>query len=275
MQGGRQRATRKHSAQNHHDADTSTNRKRAVKVKTQVQKGAHGKATRCFWPEIAKLSAEERHELTQSLHSKPTDKAMLVATANVPAGYTVSDVRRTSCAKASVGLRRQRTQRVRPERLCAPGPSGARGEHAEECMKLKHSQLVRRWHAALDAITAQSMMGTLTEHTKWILDAQVTFLFKQKADPMEVDNDSDWIALLRRANLEEVGGTALARARLDETESDEYGADPSDTDSDDTNGAQTDDGGRTRVKRRRGRDRQPYGRGPRRATSSTHKPTQP
>ena len=95
----------------------------------------------------------------------------------------------------------------------------------------------------MEEITSQAMMGTLARYANWIHDAQVTFLFKQKADTMEDDSDSDWIALLRRARLEEVGGAALVGATLDETDSDEYGADPSDTDSDDAHGAQTDDRG--------------------------------
>ena len=56
---------------------------------------------------------------------------------------------------------------------------------------------------------------------------------------MEDDNDNDWIALVRRALFEDVGGGALARATLGPADNDEYGMDPSDTDSDDAQDAQT------------------------------------
>ena len=56
---------------------------------------------------------------------------------------------------------------------------------------------------------------------------------------MENDNSNDWNTLFRGARHEEIGGASLARATLDDSDSDECGTDPSDMDSDATQYART------------------------------------
>ena len=108
-----------------------------------------------------------------------------------------------------------------------------RGEHADERCRLKDPRLLRRWHATLDAITAQAMMGTVTPRAKWSLDTQVIFVVKTQQDAMDDDDGNDWIRLLERAELEHAGGEAIAAATLTvqrpDTD-DAYGTDPSDAD---------------------------------------------
>ena len=96
----RQRTLRTPGAQNRQATHDCTKRQQATKVKTQVRKGARGEAATCFLPGIARLAAEDRRELTQSLiphsllpNTQPTDKDTTAAMANMPAGYTVKDVR--------------------------------------------------------------------------------------------------------------------------------------------------------------------------------------
>ena len=47
------------------------------------------------------------------------------------------------------------------KQLRTPGPSGQRGEHAEQVYRLKHETLKARWFRALDELTARAMQGAL------------------------------------------------------------------------------------------------------------------
>ncbi|MFM7978190.1 MAG: hypothetical protein ACKPKO_02645, partial [Candidatus Fonsibacter sp.] len=51
--------------------------------------------------------------------------------------------------------------RFHVKKLCAPGTSGQRGEHAEQIYKLKHQALNTRWTTATDELTTRAMQGTL------------------------------------------------------------------------------------------------------------------
>ncbi|MFM7978189.1 MAG: hypothetical protein ACKPKO_02640, partial [Candidatus Fonsibacter sp.] len=67
---------------------------------------------------------------------------------------------------------------IHVKKLCAPGPSGQRGEHAEQMYKLKHQTFNTIWMTTIDELTTRAMKGTLPPECSWIFNTTPIWLSK-------------------------------------------------------------------------------------------------
>ncbi|MFM7983711.1 MAG: hypothetical protein ACKPKO_30750, partial [Candidatus Fonsibacter sp.] len=118
-----------------------------------------------------------------------TDKEIATSAAQSPAGHTLTQLKQFLYEKHTTTGRHKAMAQIHFKRLCAPGPSGQRGEHAEQIYRLKHKTLKTRWTRAIDELTARAMQGTLHECCAWILDTSLTWL--DKNTQQEADDEED------------------------------------------------------------------------------------
>ena len=83
--------------------------------------------------------------------------------------------------------------RIHVKSLCAPGPSGQRGEHAEHMYRFKHPTLKARWYRTLDKLTAMAMQGTLHDSCEWIQHTSLTWLLRGGQQEAEDEESVRWI----------------------------------------------------------------------------------
>jgi hypothetical protein len=82
-----------------------------------------------------------------------TEREITKAAADLPSGSTLKDVKNFLYAKTQrLAGTEHGTNSLQKD--CAPGPSGQRGEHAEQIYKLKQETFKSRWFRALDEFTA-------------------------------------------------------------------------------------------------------------------------
>ena len=100
------------------------------------------------------------------------------AAAQLPKGSSMHYIRTALYVKRTTTGRRRTVARIHFKNLCAPGPSGQRGEHAEQVYRLEYPTLKARWHRALDELTTMAMKGTLPDCCEWIFHTALTWLGK-------------------------------------------------------------------------------------------------
>ena len=102
--------------------------------------------------------------------------------------------------------------RIHFKKLCAPGPSGQRGEHAEQTYNLKHETFKSRWFRALDELTARAMQGTLSRLMRLDPTHLTNLVGNQQGTQLEADDyeEATWIQIWREEESRQQGGDAMA-----------------------------------------------------------------
>ncbi|MFM7982028.1 MAG: hypothetical protein ACKPKO_22185, partial [Candidatus Fonsibacter sp.] len=199
--GDLQARRQKRTLHTHHNGSMTDN-KQAKQIITKARKNALGKAIKTFTPNITDLSDQQKKDCVpiylperQTPPHPINERQIATAAALSPAGQTLSQIKQFLYEKHHTTGRHKTMARIHFKRLCAPGPSGQRGEHAEQIYKLKHETLKTRWNRAIDELTARAMQGTLPQCCEWILHTSLTWLNKttqQEADDLE---DARWTLL--------------------------------------------------------------------------------
>ena len=76
--------------------------------------------------------------------------------------------------------------------LTAPGPTGERAEHLQQCLQTRHLGVRRRLYRALDCLTVRAARGMLPTGARWILNTALVFMGKG-ADEHDKDPDAEWL----------------------------------------------------------------------------------
>ena len=76
--------------------------------------------------------------------------------------------------------------------LTAPGPTGERAEHLQQCLRTRHLGARRRLFRALDLLTVRAARGMLPMEARWILNTKLIFMEKG-ADVDDKDPDAEWL----------------------------------------------------------------------------------
>ena len=75
----------------------------------------------------------------------------------------------------------------------APGPSGERYEHLQDCMASRDFASRRRLKRALDRLTTAEAAGTLPTGARWLLDTSLMWPSKEKAGKEVVTLEDEWL----------------------------------------------------------------------------------
>ena len=89
--------------------------------------------------------------------------------------------------------------------LSAPGPSGDRQEHLDDCLAGAGVSHRRRLVRCLDDLTVAWATNTLPPVCRWMLNTQALFLVKEKEPSCKYFNDEEWLQAVPEADVAEVG----------------------------------------------------------------------
>ena len=89
--------------------------------------------------------------------------------------------------------------RVKLSPMSAPGPAGERQEHLDAIVSFAGAGQKRRLCWGLDILTIKWATGDLPEECRFLLNAQLMFLKKEKDPTSKQFDDDEWIRSLTEA----------------------------------------------------------------------------
>ena len=89
--------------------------------------------------------------------------------------------------------------------LSAPGPTGERQEHLDDCLEGAGVSHRRRLTRCLDDLTVAWATNTLPPTCRWLLNTQAIFLVKDKEPTCKYSDDEAWLQCVPEADVVEVG----------------------------------------------------------------------
>ena len=179
-------------------------------------KNVMGKAIKMFTPSTTELTDQQKRACVPIFlpgvalgQRQITERELVEAALQLPSGATLQEINKFRYVKHAQSGCHRTVARIQFEKLCAPGPSGQQGEHAEQIYTLKHPTLKPRWHRATDDVTAMAMQGTLPNCCAWLLHTTLTWLQKTTQQEAEDAEDAKWTHMYQLAEAYQLGGQLL------------------------------------------------------------------
>jgi hypothetical protein len=148
------------------------------KTRRMVAEGAYRKALNNLTSSVAAYTAAEQKLWAHKLLPKSDTPSVALAPHRAPPAAVPRPNLRVP-AGAADDEQDHPLKGVRYSALTAPGPSGARPEHAKEMLGIRRRPLARRLLRALGEVHSKAAAGTLGDHARWLLRTRLVYLEKK------------------------------------------------------------------------------------------------